>query len=292
MQTNLKSDGFCRYNQAGAWFEYIFQDGQYDNKYMIGEVGINAAGGVPGSYVGPSVIDIDSFLSGRDEILSRCNPPVPSLEELNAPKLVSQDSNISQRNQRVNKKETFENIQPDLSMLISKDTREKKSAIDLSSIDYNRWDYNIPVEPQDLRFVIEGFSAQRGGMDTQNYAKSAWKPSVDRGSAINGDPRMCNTTLRPGFACGEYCNSVSGYSGWNGDAKAVLPGKPQENYPFTGITSQNIKDVGATRCGEQQFYGPTYTEGSCGPNAPQRVMKNQDSMAYAPMYSEYGNVNK
>jgi hypothetical protein len=51
-----------------------------------------------------------------------------------------------------------------------------------------------------------------------------------------------------------------------------MPGKPQSNYPFIGITSQQVKEVGATSCGEQQFYGTNYDQGSCGIQPPQRVM--------------------
>jgi hypothetical protein len=166
-----------------------------------------------------------------------------------------------------------------VSLLVAKDTREKKSAVDLSAVDYNRWVPNLPVDPQDLRFVIEAFSAQRGGLDTQNYSKLAWQPTIARGAAVNGPADMCQTILDPNFACGDYCNSVSGYSGWNGNAQAAMPGRPQQNYPFEGITSQQMKAVGGTECAEQQFWGPNYTDGSCGSQPQQRVLLNNGSRA-------------
>lgn len=259
-QTNLKNDSFCSYNQSAAPFFYIFEPYQYANTYVYGEVGISASGGSAGSYVRPDVIDVDSFLSGRDDILSRCNPPVPSLDE------VAQQPMVQQNSGNVN-------------LLIAKDTREKKSATDLSTVDYNRWQPNLPVNPQDLRYVIEAFSAQRGGLDTQNYTKLAWQPTIARGAAVNGPAGACQTTLDPSMACGEFCNTVSGYSGWNGNIKAVMPGKPQPNYPFTDITSQQVKAVGGTECAEQQFWGPNYTMGSCQTPPQQQVLINNGTKA-------------
>lgn len=235
-QTNLKADDFCGYNTSAAPFFYTFQPGQYTDNFVYGEVGLNASGGSAGTYVRPGVIDVDSFLSGRDDMLSKCNPPVPGLDE------VSQTPSLKHQNS-------------EMSILIAKDTREKKSAADLSTIDYNRWDPNLPVNPQDLRFVISDVAPSRGGMDTHNYTKSAWNPRVSRGSAINGSPEACRTILDPA----RYSN-------------AIMPGKPQLNYPFVGITSQQIKDVGAAPCGEQMFWGPNYTEGSCGSQPKQTVL--------------------
>jgi len=264
-QTRIgNSDNFCSYNQSAAPFYWTFEPNQYANTYTFGEVGINSQGGGPGSYVRPDVIDIDSFLSGRDEILSKCNPPVPGLDEMAQPPLIQQNSN-------------------NVSLLVAKYTREKKSAVDLSAIDYNRWVPNLPVNPQDLRFVIEAFSAQRGGLDSQNYTKLAWQPTVARGAAVNGPPGMCQTTLDPSFACGDFCNTVSGYSGWNGNVQAVMPGRPQTNYPFEGITSQQVKAVGGTSCAEQQFYGSNYDQGSCGSQPQQRVLLDNNSNRMAQM---------
>ncbi len=76
-QTNLKSDNFCGFNQAASPFFWIMEPGQYENTYASGEVGVFATS----NYVRPDVIQASSFLSGRDDILSRCNPPVPSLAD-------------------------------------------------------------------------------------------------------------------------------------------------------------------------------------------------------------------
>jgi hypothetical protein len=261
-QTNLKSDGFCSYNQSAAPFYYTFEPWQYSNTYTYGEVGLSAAGGSAGSYRRADTIDVDSFLSGRDDILSRCNPPVPGLDE------VAREPLILQNNY-------------DLSLLVAKDTREKKSAVDLSAIDYNRWQPNLPVNPQNLRFIIEDFSAQRGGLDTQNYSKSAWNPTVARGSAVNGNPNACQTILDPSRACGPYCAEVNGYMP---NVKARPPtGRPQSNYPFEGVTSQQVKAVGAASCGPQEFWGPDYIQGGCGPQPRQNVLLDNGSDKMASM---------
>lgn len=250
------SDSFCSYNQSAGPFYWIFEPGQYNSDYVSGEVGLNANGGGPGSYVRPDGVDIDSFLSGRDSILSRCNPPVPAIEDMAQPPLVMQNN--------------------DVSLLIAKDTRQKKSANDLSSVDYNRWQPALPANPQNLRNIIEDFAPQRGGMDTQNYAKLAWKPSVARGAAVDGNPLACTTILDPARACGEFCAVVNGYSP---DIVARMPGKPQPDYPFEGITSQQIKAVGAGNCLPQMFYGPNYTDGGCGQPPKQYVLLDNDPMA-------------
>jgi len=274
-QTRLKnSDGFCSYNQEAAPFYWIFEPGQYANTYQIGEVGIIPQGGSGGSYVRPDVIDIDSFLSGRDEILSKCMPPVPALDEIAQPPLIPQNDNVT-------------------SILLAKYTKEKKSAVDLSAIDYNRWQPNLPADPQDLRFIIEDFAAQRGGLDTQNYTKLAWQPTIARGAAVNGPPNACETVLDPSFACGEYCNTVSGYSGWMGNTMAQMPGKPpgQSTYPFKDITSQQVAAVGASNgCGEQMFYGPNYTNGSCNSQPQQRVLLSNGSRANQMATMAYSSI--
>jgi hypothetical protein len=252
-QTNTKSDDFCSYNTSAAPFYWTFEPYQYANTFVFGEVGINSSGGSAGSYVRPDVVDVDSFLSGRDDILSKCNPPVPALDEVNKPPIVIQNS---------------ENI----NILIPKYTREKKSATDLGSIDYNRWQPNLPVEPQDLRFVIEDFAPQRGGMDTSSYNKLAWNSTIKHGAAVNGPRNSCETILDPARACGPYCADVNGYMP---DVKArPMTGKPlmEPNYPFEGPTSQQIKEVGAAACGPNMFYGDNFDQGSCGAEPVQTVL--------------------
>lgn len=222
----LKSDAWCSYNQAAAPFFWTFQQGQYQNTIATGEVGISAAGGTAGSYVRPDIVDVDSFLSGRDDILSKCQPPVPEVQDPSRDLLKEQPG------------DTIE--------LLPVYTREKRSAIDLSSIDYNRW---VPqdIDPQDLRFVIEDFSSQRGGLDSRNYIKLAW----------NTD--QCNYNLDPDRACGPECSPVSGYKQ---QARSI----PQaRDYPFPGPYSQNLWDVGIQSGGENFFYGPRYDQGQLPP---------------------------
>lgn len=236
-------DSTCSYNQSTSPFFWTMANYQYNNTFVYGEVGLSAAGGTAGSYVRPDIIDVSSFLSGRDDILTKCNPPIPGLDEIEQPPMIMQPESDS--------------------ILLPKYTKEKKSSVELSAIDYNRWTPDLPNEPQNLRFIIEDFSAQRGGLDTKNYIKSAWNPRMKLGTANNGNPLLCETILDPSFACGEYCDSVSGYSTFSGPRKAVLPGRPQADYPFIGITSQQAKEAGITKCAEQQFYGPNYDQGSC-----------------------------
>ena len=81
-QTDLKSDDFCGYNQASAIAQYQLQKPSqqgFENTFAIGSIGINANS----NFIRSDVINIDSFLSGRDDILSKCNPPIPSLEDAN-----------------------------------------------------------------------------------------------------------------------------------------------------------------------------------------------------------------
>lgn len=250
-QTGLKKDDFCSYNQSAAPFYWVFEPYQYSNTFVYGEVGINAAGGTAGSYVRPDVIDVDSFLSGRDDILSRCNPPVPALDEVKQPPL------IPQNNSNVN-------------ILVPKYTREKRSATDLGSIDYNRWEPYLPSDPQNLRFILEDFAPQRGGMDTSNYSKAAWKPSIKRGFAVNGPQNACETIMDPARA-NPYSASVSGFN--PNTIGRPLNGKPpnEYDYPFSGPTTQDIKAVGAASCGPNNFYGENYDKGSCGTQPQQRM---------------------
>ena len=250
--TDLSSDAWCKYNQASSPFFWVMEPGQYENTYVFGEVGISSAGGSGGSYVRPDVIDISSFLSGRDEMLSKCQPPVPDLDDLEEEPLRNQDSNNA-----VN--------------LIPQYTREKRSAIDLGAIDYNRWNPGLDNEPQDLRFVIEDMWAQRGGLDTQNYTKLAWNP----GSYNYQDPQICKTLLDPQRFCGKYCEDVNGYPGVNPlTGKKVqsqstmlekLEQRPsQENeYPFVGPYSQQVRAVGSSTCGDNFFFGSRFDQGYC-----------------------------
>ena len=258
-QTDLKSDDFCSYSEAASQFFWVMAPKQYENTYAMGEVGISAAGGTAGSFIRSDVIDISSFLSGRDDLLSKCQPPVPGLDDLNHEKLKYQNNH-------------------DIVNLIPKYTKEKRSATDLSAIDYNRWQ-PLHTEAQNLRFVIEDFSPQRGGLDTSNYSKLAW----NKNDSMVYKENSCNAILPPGRACGPECESVSGFPGkdWiTGEKKSVraqpLYKKPstQPNYPFSGPYSQDLQSVGVGICGENFFHGPNYDKGSC-PIVKQKVLTSQ-----------------
>lgn len=178
MQTNLQSDAFCIYNQESAPLEWVLQKGQYNNTFAYGTIGVNATSNA----VRPDVINIDSFLSGRDDILSKCNPPIPALDESNVAPLTYQNQ------------QSINDLQPIYS-------REKRSAIDLDSITYLPLTMNpeLPVPPQDLNHIVFGGWAQRGGADTRGIVKSAWTED------------MCNTFLDPQYACGAHCAEANGY---------------------------------------------------------------------------------
>lgn len=178
MQTDLKSDAFCIYNQAAAPLEYTLQKGQYYNTFPIGTVGINAKS----NFVRPDVINIDSFLSGRDDILSKCNPPIPALDEANEPPLTYQNQQNTNR------------LQPVYS-------KEKRSAVDLSAVSYLPLTFQ-PEQfnpPQDLNHIVFAGAAQRGGLNTSNLIKNSYYSD------------QCNYYLDPDRACGKKCSEVNGY---------------------------------------------------------------------------------
>jgi hypothetical protein len=285
MQTNLKSSDMCGYNQSASPFYWSFQPHQYENTFAYGEVGVNSQGGAAGSYIRPNVIDISSFLSGRDDVLSRCVPPTPSLESLNAPTLYgipkkdtaqpitgTEGPMVGSLKPSTEGNEGFGNIlypqnQVNTEILIPQYTKEKRSANDLDVIDFNRYQPNLPADAQRLTDIIENMASQRGGMDTQNFVKSAWKPQ--NGPQFNQDPNICRMTLRPDIGD----TDVTGYPGQNPLTGKQLhvnyewAGKPpgQENYPFIGPTSQNIVSVGSDDCGPNYFHGPNSEFGSCPP---------------------------
>lgn len=239
-QANLKSDSFCIYSQSAAPLEWILERGQYFNTYAIGTVGINAAS----NYVRPDVINIDSFLSGRDDILSKCNPPIPALDEANEAPLVYQN-------------------QQDTNYLQPIYSKEKKSAVDLSAISYLPLTFQPELfnPPQDLNHIIFSGWAQRGGANTSNIIKNAW----------NSD--SCEYFLDPQRACGNQCSEVNGYmtrmpfSASDPEAKwGTLPkGLPSSSWLSpnatgtqvgmatgpTPITSQLAVSVGAAESGPQ-----------------------------------------
>jgi hypothetical protein len=242
---NLKSDDFCFYNESAAPFYYTFQSGQYSNEFSIGECGIFAQGGANGSYIPGDAIDISSFLEGRNDILSKCLPPVPSLDSLRQEPLSYQSTETS--------------------ILLPKYTKNLRSENNIDSIDYNRYQ-TLLTEPQNLRFVIEDFTASRGGISTQQFVKNSWS---NQNGVPNFDKNLCMINLDPARMC-DGCSDVNGYPGvdWiSGEKKSasyISPGKPpgQPDYPFVDITSQEIFNTNS-HCGPEFFYGPNFDQGAC-----------------------------
>lgn len=263
MQTGLKSDGTCGYNQAAASFYWTFMPDQYKNTYAYGEIGVNAAGGTGGSYIRSDVIDISSFLSGRNDILSKCTPPTPDLGSVNKEPLVPQQN---------------------IDLLLPKWTKESKASVALDSIDFNRWQPDTIINPQNLRNVIEDMYPQRGGLNTRNYTKASWN---NENNSPFYDKDLCKTTLDPQRYCGPRCDDINGnqsfLTGRPMDRTAVMPGKPpgQPDYPFTGITSQQVVSALADDNGPQFYYGPEFDKGSA-PEIPLQVLKNVPTMNSFP----------
>jgi hypothetical protein len=246
-QADLKSDDWCSYNQAAASAQWVLQNGPdqgFNNTFSIGSVGINASF----SPVRADVINIDSYLSGRDDILSKCNPPVPSIDEANEPPLHYQN----ERNVNL--------LQPIY-------TKEKASSINLSAVSYIplTFEPELPSPPQDINHIIFN-EAQRGGINTSNLIKNAW----------NSD--AMEYFLDPQRACGQECSEVNGYmtrmpysrenpeATW-GNLPTGLPSKrwntpgktnTQPARAITGVpvTSQMLVSLGAAPSGPQ-FVVPT-----------------------------------
>lgn len=221
-QTDLKSDGFCVYNQSAAPLEWILGKDQYFNTFSIGTVGISPTS----NFVRPDVINIDSYLSGRDDILSKCNPPIPALDDANETPLTYQNQ------------ENTNKLQPIYS-------REKRSAINLDAVTYLPLTFSPELfnPPQDLNHIIFSGQAQRGGLNTSNLIKNTW----------NSD--SCEYFLDPQRACGKDCSEVNGYmtrlpfSKQEPEAKwGKLPkGLTQDNWYAPGKTNTQIgKAAGPT----------------------------------------------
>lgn len=251
-QTNLKSDNFCGYNQAASPFFWIMEPGQYENTYATGEVGVFATS----NYVRPDVIQASSFLSGRDDILSRCNPPVPSLADTHQEPLRPQTLGFQV--------EKFSNMAGEGNQpmtLVPEYTQEKKSAVNLSSVDYNRWDF-LPSDAQQIEHIIEMTAAQRGGLLTQQFAKLGWNAGTEACKMILDPARVgpAGDTEKARKAR-DYVQSVSGYPG-----KSWLTGLPKDvgalPQPYIqapdppiwkdGIGSETIAKVGMQQSGPQR----------------------------------------
>ena len=152
-QTNLKSDAWDIYNQATKSFDWTLQNGQYNNTYAFGTVGVSAGSNA----VRQDVVDVSSYLSGRDNILSRCNPPIPKIEEANLPPL------------SVQKK--------DVNTLVPLYTREKKSTSSATNKSYIPYSFNpgIRKDTQHVKNIVFTGWKQRGGSLTSNMIKDEWE---------------------------------------------------------------------------------------------------------------------
>ena len=292
MQTGLKStDAFCSYNQSAAPFFWTFQPSQYKNNYTIGEVGVIPSGGSAGSYIPPNVIDVSSFLMGIDTVLSKCVPPTPSLDSIRTPVIQKNTSNSGLNNGGLTEKfgnvsvptnipsAPYNTIVPDVSgplktqedmsyILLPKYTKELRSVNSIDAIDFNRFTPSLPVDPQDLRFIIEDFAVQRGGMSTRDYVKSAWS---NRNNSPSYNPAICGTTLDPNTECGPDCTGIAlksvPYQGFTNK----LTNEP--NFPFKDPTPEQMYSLGMTSCSPRSFYGPNYDQGSCPPPPAPQVFK-------------------
>lgn len=160
-QTNLKSDAWDIYNQATKTFDWTLQNGQYNNTYAFGTVGVSAGSNA----IRSDVVDVSSYLSGRDNILSKCNPPIPKMEEANLPPL------------SVQKK--------DVNTLVPLYTREKKSTSSATNKSYIPYSFNPGVrkDTQSVKNIVFTGWSQRGGALTSNMIKDEWQqdPIIHKG---------------------------------------------------------------------------------------------------------------
>ena len=78
VQTDLKSDNFCGFNQAASSMYWILDPIQNNLQYNVGETGVFTGVGL---HTPSEVIDVSSSIvaGGRDNYLTMCNPPVPSM---------------------------------------------------------------------------------------------------------------------------------------------------------------------------------------------------------------------
>lgn len=234
-QTNLKSDDFCSYNQAAAPFLWVMQKPQeqgYNNTFAYGSVGVNTAS----NHVRPDVINIDSFLSGRDDILSKCNPPIPALEESNQPPLKYQNHNTNL-------------LQPIY-------TRESKASVNLGAVSHLPLTFNphLHSDPQNINHIIFQGAAQRGGANTSNVMKNAW------------NSKNYEAFVNPQRACGDFCSEANGYMVRDPSQETATWGKLPQGLPSSDwfkpgsgtvvghskpeyITSQMASAVGASGSG-------------------------------------------
>lgn len=150
---NLISNGAdCYYKQAAAQHAWILQtptEQGFNNTSNQGSVGIFSGS----NHVRSDGVDADSFLSYRDKILSKSNPPIPEIK----------DEIIKKQPDNVSK------LQPLY-------TKETKSAVNLSSISYIplTFEGHHFIKPQDTKHVIFEGAVERGGLNTSNMVKNVW----------------------------------------------------------------------------------------------------------------------
>jgi hypothetical protein len=160
-------------------------------------------------------------------------------------------------------------LQEDISyLLLPKYTKELRSVNSLDAIDFNRFVPSLPVNPQNLRYVIEDVSPQRGGLNTRDYVKSAWS---NRNNSPNYDPSICGTTLSPNTDCGPDCTGIAPKSVPYQGFTNKLPNEP--DFPFVDPSPAQLYSIGMSSCSPRSFYGMNYDQGSC-PNAIPQVLKN------------------
>ena len=80
IQTDLKSDNFCGFNQATGPFFWTNDPIQNNVQYSVGEVGTPAGVGI---HTPAEVIQVSNLLTGRGRYLSSCVPPAPNLPSKN-----------------------------------------------------------------------------------------------------------------------------------------------------------------------------------------------------------------
>lgn len=243
-QTNLKTDDWCSQNQAAAPLDWILQKGQYNNTYAMGTVGINAAA----NYVRPDIVNIDSYLSGRDDILSKCNPPIPALDEANEAPLVYQNEDNTNY------------LQPLY-------TREKGSAVNLSAITYIPLTFSpdLPVPPQNVNNIIFN-EPQRGGLDTSNMIKNAWNTDA------------MEYFLDPQRACGKECTEVNGYTTrlpYSRDKPEATWGRLPDGMPSSSWTSPSVTGTQAGKARPMQPTSQMLVSLGAAPSGPQQVVSSQ-----------------
>ena len=257
-QANLKADAFCSYNQASAPLEWILQRHQYENTFAMGSIGINANANA----VRADVINIDSFLSGRDDILSKCNPPIPALDDANMPPLQYQ-----------NQKNVNE-LQPIYS-------REKKSAVDLAAVSYLplTMEPHLPNPPQRLEQIIFQGAAQRGGTDTRNVIKQSW----------NKD--QCESFLDPQRACGVECSEVNGYTTrmpLSDHSPEVRWGSLPKGFPGSQWFTPTQTGTQVGKAFPQKITSPfSVSVGASSGNVPQMALNNKKLPVIGNPYDRY-----